>query len=392
MTDHRKQIHRDDGDVVSLLRDLVRFDTTSDRSNLDFISYVESYLGAHGVPSFRVYDDTGLKANLVASFGPVDRPGYILSGHTDVVPADEAGWSQPPFDLREANGRLYGRGTCDMKGFLAVCLALAPELCASSLRQPVHLALSYDEEVGCLGAPRLAAAIRKRFGPQCACIVGEPTGMEVVIGHKANRALRVRVASRAMHSSLAPSTANAIEVASRLICHLASMASDLGRDEIRDPLYDVPHSTISVGTIEGGTGMNVVPANCEFVVEFRTLPATDSGELAKEMQRFAMECLLPEIQKKVPEASITFQEIMAYPGLDTTPEAAIVTETKLLAGREGFQKVAYGTEAALFSTIGETPTVVIGPGSIWQAHQVDEYIEIDQLSQCRSFLTKLLFR
>ncbi|MBH0237576.1 acetylornithine deacetylase [Methylobrevis albus] len=375
-------------DAIDLLSELVRFDTTSRNSNLALIDFVEDFLARHGVAAQRIFDATGSKANLFATIGPADVSGYILSGHTDVVPVDGQVWASDPFVLREADGRLYGRGACDMKGFLACCLALVPEMVAAPLARPIHLAFSYDEEIGCIGVRGLIAELAGRPVLPLACFVGEPTDMQVVVAHKTKRSLRVTVTGRSCHSSLAPEGVNAVEYAARLIAGIHALGRELAGGD-RDELFDVPVTTTHVGTIVGGTALNIVPDQCSFTFEIRALPLVDIDALLARIVALAEEVLEPEMHARDPGTGIVFELTSGFPGLDTDVEAPVVGMAKRLAGRNDHAKVAYGTEAGLFAEIG-IPTVILGPGSIGEAHKADEFITIEQLTKGRAFVASLI--
>jgi acetylornithine deacetylase len=372
-----------------ILAALVGFDTTSRNSNLELIAWVEGYLDRLGVAHERVYDDTGQKANLWATLGPADVPGYILSGHTDVVPVDDQTWTSDPFTLTERDGKLYGRGSCDMKGFVASCLAAVPDMLAGKLKKPLHLAFSYDEEVGCLGVRGLIAKLPERPAQPIACFVGEPTEMEVVIGHKAKRSFKVEVHGRTCHSSLAPLGVNAVEYAARVISKIRDVSDRQARSGARDALYDVPFTTGHTGYLHGGTALNIVPDMATFEFEFRTIAADKSSVLAAEVIEYAKTKLEPEMKAVAPEAGIVFDDRSEFAGLDTAENAEITLLAKNLSGRNNHSKVAYGTEAGLFSQ-GGVPSVVIGPGSINQAHKADEFIAVTELEKCGVFLDRLI--
>ena len=382
----------DAGRVLEILSRLVRFDTTSRNSNLELVDWVEDYLIGFGVRSERIYDPTGRKANLFASVGPADVPGFILSGHTDVVPVDGQTWSSDPFCLRQADGRLYGRGACDMKGFLAVCLAAVERMRTAPLRQPIHLALSYDEEVGCVGGRRLAEHLSSRPIRQQGCFVGEPTSMAVVIGHKSKRTVRATVRGKGGHSALAPLAVNAVEYGARLVTEISRIGGRLASAGPRDDLYDVPHSTAHVGVMHGGSAINIVPDHAEILFEFRTIGGDDPDRQVAEVIRYAGEVLEPRMKAVDPSAGFDFAAVSGFPGLDMTPDAPIVALTKELAGRDDHAKVAFGTEAGLFQHIAGIPAVVIGPGSIEQAHKPDEWIALEQLAACAAFVDRLVRR
>ena len=372
-----------------ILSALVSFDTVSRNSNLDLIAWVEGYLDRHGVKHQRVYDETGKKSNLWATLGPADVPGYILSGHTDVVPVDDQNWTDSPFKLTERDGRLYGRGSTDMKGYVACCLAAVPDMLNANLKKPLHLAFSYDEEVGCIGARGIVAKLTERPAKPIACFVGEPTGMDVVIGHKAKRSLKVTVHGRTCHSSLAPLGVNAVEYAARVITKIRDISDRMARKGARDELYDVPFTTGHTGYLHGGTALNIVPDIATFEFEFRTIAADKSADLAREVIDYARTVLEPEMQAVAPEAGIVFEDRSEFAGLNTAENAEVTLLAKQLSGRNSHSKVAYGTEAGLFSDAG-VPTIVIGPGLIDQAHKADEFIAITELEKCGVFLDRLI--
>ncbi|MCW4115265.1 acetylornithine deacetylase [Aurantimonas sp. MSK8Z-1] len=373
----------------AILADLVGFDTTSRDSNLPLVAHVEAFLGRYGVESRRVYDETGAKANLWATIGPKDVPGLILSGHTDTVPVDGQDWASDPFGLEERDGRLYGRGSCDMKGFLAAALAAVPSMVAADLARPIHLAFSYDEEVGCVGVKRLLEVLQDEPVKPAFCIVGEPTLMQVVIGHKAKRSIRVTVRGRTCHSSLAPQGVNAVDYAALLIVRMREIARRLAEAGAVDAAYDVPYTTAHTGVVNGGTALNIVPDLCRLDCEFRVMPGEDADALVDELQAYARE-LEAEMQDVAPEAGIEVDVFAGFPGLETAPEADVTVLAKRLAESNGHSKVAYGTEAGRFHAMLGVPTAIVGPGSIEQAHKADEYIEIAQLDACDRFMQRLV--
>ncbi len=372
-----------------VLTALVSYDTTSRNSNLDLISWVEGYLDRLGVAHERVYDETGKKSNLWATIGPANVPGYILSGHTDVVPVDDQAWATDPFKLTERDGKLYGRGSTDMKGYVACCLAAVPDMLKANLKAPLHLAFSYDEEVGCIGVRGMIAKLPERPAQPVACFVGEPTEMEVVIGHKAKRSLKVTVHGRTCHSSLAPHGVNAVEYAARVIAKIRDISDRHAKSGARDELYDVPFTTGHTGYLHGGTALNIVPDVATFEFEFRTIAADKSAVLAKEVIDYAKNELEPEMKAVAPEAGFDFEDRSEFAGLDTAENAAVTLLAKNLSGRNNHSKVAYGTEGGLFAEAG-VPTIVIGPGSIEQAHKADEWIAISELEKCGNFLDRLI--
>lgn len=381
-------IHRDA--ILNTLSTLVAFNTTSDLSNLDLVDWAERHLTSLGFRTERIYDASGCKANLWATIGPEDVPGYILSGHTDVVPVNGQTWTGDPFRLHVQDGRAFGRGACDMKGFLAVCLTLAADMAAARLTAPLHFAFSYDEEIGCRGAPSLVQRIRDLPCRPQACFVGEPTLMSVVIGHKAKRSARATVRGLSCHSSLAPEGVNAVTWGARLVSEIQHISDRLSSEGARDDLYDVPHSTGHVGVFHGGDALNTVPDLAEIMFEFRTLPQDDPNALVDEVVRFATMKLEPQMRERCTDAGFSFNVYAAYPGLDTDPDSLVVRLAKQLAGSNEHTKVAFGTEAGLFDSVAGVPTVVVGPGSIEQAHKADEWIAISELDRCASFIDRLI--
>ena len=372
-----------------ILTALVGYDTTSRNSNLDLIAWVEGYLDRHGVKHERIYDETGKKSNLWAVIGPKDVPGYVLSGHTDVVPVDDQNWTDSPFKLTERDGKLYGRGSTDMKGYVACCLAAVPDMLNANLKKPLHLAFSYDEEVGCYGVRGMIAKIPERPAKPIACFVGEPTEMDVVIGHKGKRSFKVTVHGRTCHSSLAPLGVNAVEYAARVIAKIRDISDRMAKSGTRDELYDVPFTTGHTGYLHGGTALNIVPDIATFEFEFRVLATDKSSVLAQEVIDYAKNVLEPEMKAVAPEAGFEFEDRSEFAGLDTPENAEVTLLAKQLSGRNSHSKVAYGTEGGLFSQAG-IPTIVIGPGSIDQAHKADEFIAITELEKCGVFLDRLI--
>lgn len=375
--------------TVEILSRLVGFDTTSRNSNLELIDYAETVLRECGARTERTYDATGGKANLWATIGPEDEAGIVLSGHTDTVPVDGQAWTTDPFELVEREGRFFGRGTCDMKGFLAVALSTAHDLPGKELVRPVHFAFSYDEEVGCIGVRGLLAELARKPLLPAACIVGEPTMMDVAIGHKAKRSLKITVHGSSGHSSRAPQFVNAVEHAARIVVKMREIGQRLAAGSGRDELYDIAHTTAHVGTMHGGTALNIVPDRCEMTCEFRILPAEDADALVAEIAAFIRAEVEPEMKAVHADAGVDIELLAAFPGLDIAADHPLVAQAKRAAGRNGHLKVAYGTEAGLFDEIG-IPTVVCGPGSIAQAHKPDEFIAADQLAACERFLAALL--
>jgi acetylornithine deacetylase len=376
---------------LEMIRKLVGFDTTSRDSNLALIEFVRDYLAGHGIASELVYDEEKRKANLFATIGPDGVGGIMLSGHTDVVPVDGQAWDSDPFAVLEKDGRLYGRGTSDMKSFVAVALAAVPELTRRRLATPVHLALSYDEEVGCLGVRRLIAALKDRPVQPKLCIVGEPTEMRPVIGHKGKKSMRCHVHGFECHSALAPAGVNAVEYAAEIVARIRAMARRRRDEGPFDRDYSPPFTTIHTGTIHGGTALNIVPKDCTFDFEFRYIPGDDPEAIYAEIRRFAEAELLPQMRAVRPETAIAFRETTAFPGLSTAPDAEVTQLALALSGANALGHVSFGTEAGLFQK-AEIPAVVCGPGSIEQAHKPNEFIELEQVRQCEAFIGRLVER
>ena len=375
---------------IEMLRRLVGFDTTSRNSNLELIGFVADYLKSHGVVSSLSHDDDGGKANLVATLGP-DRPGgVVLSGHTDVVPVDGQSWGTDPFTLVERDGRQYGRGAADMKSFIAVALARVPEFLRAPLAVPIHLALSYDEEVGCLGAPRLIAQIEAAGIAPAAVIIGEPTGMRAVNAHKGIYAFITTVAGHEAHSSATHVGVNAVMAAAELVGYLATLAEEMKEGADRDNGFEPPYTTVHVGTIEGGTALNIIPRHCRFQWEYRLLPGGEADEIADRFDAFA-KALESRLRAVAAVAAVSTERIAAAVGLD--PEDGSVAERLVLAltGDNQSGKVSFGTEGGLFQRAGMS-VAVCGPGNIAQAHKPDEFIDNDQIEACGAFMARLVER
>lgn len=374
---------------AGLLRSLLAFDTQSFRSNLGLIGFVRDHLAGHGVASRLVPDEEGGKANLWAVIGPADRPGLVLSGHTDVVPVAGQAWSGDPFVPRLRDGRVYGRGAADMKGFLACCLALAPDLLAVELERPVILAFSYDEEVGCKGVPRLIDDLLAHLPRPLACLVGEPTLMRLVDGHKGKAGHRCTVTGRAAHSAYPALGANAVVAAARIVAEVAAMGERFAAEGPFQEGFDPPHHTSGVGRIEGGGQLNIVPDRCAFEFEFRTLPGEDPLRFVREVERFAAERVLPGLRATAPEAAIAFEEVLAYPGLPPAGSTPFTELCRELTGTRTPARVSFGTEGGCYAARG-IPALVCGPGDIAVAHKPDEWIALEQLDACDAFLRRLV--
>ncbi|GJH21620.1 acetylornithine deacetylase [Caballeronia novacaledonica] len=371
-----------------LLERLIGFATVSRDSNLELIEFIRDYLAQHDVESELFYNAERTKANLFATIGPRDRGGIVLSGHTDVVPVDGQPWTVDAFRLTEKDGRLYGRGAADMKGFLASVLAAVPMLLRRELRLPVHLAFSYDEEVGCLGVRPMLAQLAQRAHKPVLCLIGEPTSLKPVLGHKGKLAMRCQVKGAPCHSAYAPYGVNAIQYAARLINRLEEIGEKLAQPEHHDARFDPPYSTVQIGTIKGGRALNIVPAECEFDFEVRALPGFDASTVADDLEAYAQAELLPKMRTVKSDTDITLEALSAYPGLATPPDSEAARLLALLSGSSEFGTVAFGTEGGLFDHAG-IPTVVCGPGSMDQGHKPDEFVTVEQLRDCDAMLIRL---
>ncbi len=374
---------------IDSINRLITFPTVSRNPNRDLLAHVESWLDRHGIASTILWNEDRSKGNLWATIGPAGVPGVILSGHSDVVPVDGQDWSSDPFVARIADGKLYGRGACDMKGFVGIVLAAVPYLIRRRLLAPIHIAISYDEELGCTGVKSLIDRIAAMPVKPALCIVGEPTLMQVVLGQKGGGLFRAVVTGSSAHSSLAPQAANAIEAAADLITFIRRLSREQSAYGHHDHAYDIPHSTLSVTTISGGAALNIIPEHCEFGFDIRSLPEVDAPALIRRIRDHAETQLLPAMRGVAPNASIVIEPVAEFVGLSTDVEHPAVTFVKRLAGRNDHAKVAYGTEAGLFSTNAGVPSVVCGPGSIEQAHKQDEFLAIAEIDRCRQFLGRL---
>ncbi|HEY0120961.1 MAG TPA: acetylornithine deacetylase [Rhizobium sp.] len=370
-------------EVLPFLDKLIAFPSVSADGNIALIRWLEARLSSFGVASRLTFDDGGGKANLFATIGNGEG-GLILSGHTDVVPVAGQTWASDPFTAVRRGDRVFGRGACDMKGYIAVALSLVPDLVAHPSGQPVHFAFSYDEEIGCIGVRRMLADLATLPARPRGCIVGEPTGMHAVVGHKGAGMYKVRITGRAAHSSLAPYGVNAIQHAARIIERCRLIADRLKSHEKRHMGYDVPYSTIQVNKITGGTGGNIVADNCEFLVDIRSLASTSQAALLEEIRVFAETELLPEMRSIAAEAAIEITQVGDVPAFDAATNSELVTLLRAHGGKD-CRHVAFGTEAGLFERAG-IPTLICGPGSIEQAHKPDEFVEIDQLVACDRML------
>ena len=368
---------------LDILDRLIAFDTVSNRSNLDLIYYVEDFLRARQFRVHRIPDLTEEKAGLYAEIGPQTDGGILLSAHSDVVPVEGQVWSRPPFQLTRDGDRLFGRGTTDMKGFLAEMLGVADLVSAKTLKAPLKLLISYDEEIGCVGIDRMKDRLKPLLGRPELAIVGEPTEMQVAVGHKGKRAYKAQITGQAGHSALAPRFVSALHIAVDYVAALRALQDGLEQNGSRDDSYDVPYSTIHVGQMRSGSALNIVPDSAEMLFEFRHLAEDDPDCLAHRITEAADAVTAPYPQI----ASIELQHLAAYPGLTTPVTSAAVTLARKWSGGQTC-KVAFGTEAGFLSDLG-IPTVVCGPGSMEdQGHKPDEYISQTQLIKCSQMLVK----
>jgi len=375
-------------DAIDALRTLIAFDTTSRNSNLALIDHVEAQLAGLGAMCERVPSPDGRKANLHARFGPQVDGGIILSGHTDVVPVDGQPWTSDPWDLTERDGKLYGRGTCDMKGFSACILALAPKIAAASLKRPVHIALSYDEEVGCLGAPALIDEIMKGPVKPASVIVGEPTDMKVVTAHKGLFSVVVTLRGKEAHSSLVNDGACAVTHAVPLMQYLVEQGEAMRAAAPADSPFDPPFGTLTIGEVKGGTALNILALDAEFGSLMRPCPWDDVQSIADGLRARAAE-VEAKMRETAPEASVRVSVRSNVPAFAPEAEGSAERLARQLTGDNSTRVVSYGTEAGQFQVAGLS-VVVCGPGSIEQAHQPDEFVSIDQLDQCCAFLDKMV--
>ena len=373
--------------ATELLARLVSFDTTSHKSNLRLIRFVEDYLLQHGVVSQILPTADGEKASLYATVGPASVPGIALSGHTDVVPVDGQHWTSDPFIVAERDGKLYGRGTADMKGFLACALAAVPDYRKRQLAVPIHLAFSYDEEIGCLGVRPMIAEFGGRLVKPRMVLVGEPTSMSVVDSHKGPVRWHVEIKGRAAHSSMAPLGVNAIAVAGKLLRELSEIEREL-KLRPQDARFDPPYATLQVTRIDGGTATNIVPASCRMDFDVRAIPGVDVSAIDRRIHAFAANVCLPEMRRIAPESAFDIAIANQVPPFSAGSSSEVVALALNLAGQNETHAVSYATEAGLFQVAG-SPAVVIGPGDIAQAHTADEWIAKDQIDKCSAFLARL---
>ena len=377
--------------TTDILTDLIAFPTVSRDSNLDLITYVQNHLSDFNIQSSLTFNDERSKANLHAVIGPEEVPGVMLSGHTDVVPIDGQDWSQDAFKLSVKNGLLYGRGTADMKGFIAAVLAAVPAMVAANLKRPIHLAFSYDEEIGCIGVRRMIDVLADAPVKPAFCIIGEPTEMQPAIAHKGKTGMDCHCTGVESHSALAPFGLNAIYLASEMINEIRSIQEQIIESGARDNDYSVPYSTLHVGTINGGTALNIVPNECSFKFELRNVKAEPPEPIIKQLQTAAQN-ITDKYASDFPDVKVAVEIFNEYPALNTEPEHEIVLFVKSLTGANGHTKVSFGTEGGLFQERLGLPTVVCGPGSMAQGHKPDEFIALSELEKCDGFLARLIER
>src|SRR5262245_2363535 len=374
--------------AVELARRLIAFDTVSRNSNLELISFAANLLESAGARLRLTYDERRGKANLFATLGPDRDGGYVLSGHSDVVPVDGQDWSSNPFTAEIRDGRLYGRGAADMKGFIATALALLPDFASLDLKRPLHFAFSYDEEVGCVGVRRLLDDLRTAGIKPALAIIGEPTSMRVVGAHKAGAVIETVAKGREGHSSAPSRGANAVMMAGEFIASLAALGEELKQD--RDEFFEPPYTTIQASVVSGGTAVNVLAREARVVWEYRALPDQDEKAIFARAQARAAD-ILPRYREGAPEADFATQIHASYPGLVRDVDSPAVRLACTLSGSNDVHTVSYGTEAGLFQQAG-IPAVVCGPGSIHVAHKADEFVELDQLNACAAFLRRVAQR
>ncbi|WP_367192612.1 acetylornithine deacetylase [Amorphus sp. 3PC139-8] len=372
-----------------MLDRLVAFATVSSNSNLALIEFVRNYLDGFGVASSLIYDTSGTKANLYATIGPTVEGGVVLSGHTDVVPVEGQNWTSDPWTVTERDGRLYGRGTCDMKGFVATALAQVPDMVRAKLKRPIHFAFSYDEEIGCVGAPSMIADMAAHLPRPAAVIVGEPTSMAVVTGQKTTFSFTTVVRGRPVHSSQIHLGVSAVTNAARLVAFLDDMLRENMAHPAPDSLFDPPFTTIHTGMINGGTAHNIVAQECRFVTDIRALPDDDPLSYYDRYRRYVAEEIEPKMKAIAPEAGVEVAIRAHVPGLVPEPINEAETLCRRLTGDNGLHAVSYGTEAGQFREPG-WDVVVCGPGSIDQAHQPDEFIAVEQLEAGTDFMRRLI--
>lgn len=379
--------------TLDWLKKIIAFNTTSCLSNLPLIESLANTCEDYHLSTQLIHDPNQTKANLLITIPDRNgnrEGGIVLSGHTDVVPVDGQHWATDPFIAHINDGKVYGRGACDMKGFLAVVMGLIPQLQANRYEFPIHLAFSYDEEVGCLGAPHLIQTFQNWHNKPKACVVGEPTLMQPIIGHKGIRNYRCHIHGTAAHSSLTPQGCNAIEYAATLICFLRDLANDFKSQGTHDPAFDIPFTTVSTNLIHGGHALNIIPSECEFSFEFRHIAADKADAIHDKIMAFIHQHLLPLMQQEQQTNTIRLELLANVPGFEISMTSPLIQfAQQLCPSPKPLSKVAYATEAGLFQQ-ANIATIVCGPGSIEQAHRANEFVTIEQLHQCERFILDLL--
>ena len=374
--------------TLEILDTLIGFPSVSRDSNLDIVAWIEEYLVRHEVRPQRITDKTGAKASILATVGPSDRTGIVLSAHTDVVPVDGQNWSSPPFTATRRDNRIIGRGATDMKGFIACVLSHVPHFKAAATRTPVHIALSYDEEVGCLGAPDLVDVVAALPSTPSLCIVGEPTGLNPVYAHKGKVARRIILTGRGGHSALPHRAANAVTAAAQIVTRLSEIADITSHSDPHDDAFDPPYTTVHVGSLHGGTALNLVPDRAIVEFEIRNIPGADIALLLAQIESVIDE-QRRDLKRQAPEADIIIEDISSYPSLMIAQnDAAVATVARLVGSTQPARTVSFGTEAGIYAKAG-IPTVVCGPGDISRAHKADEWIGIDELAQADAMMETL---
>ncbi len=378
-------------DSEQILGRLIAYDTTSTTSNLELVDFIRNYLDDYSIKSQLVYNDDRSCANLYATIGPLDVGGVMLSGHTDVVPTSGQNWTSDPYKIRADDQAFYGRGACDMKGFIACVLAAVPQWTSNKLLTPLHLAFSYDEEIGCVGVKKLIDAmqgfeVRPKIG-----LIGEPTDMAMVTAHKGKAAFRVEVSGTSCHSAYITNGVNAVEYAAELISYIRKMNSNVIQRDLIDDSYTVPHSTFHVGNISGGSALNIVPKQCQFEFEIRNLPQDRLDDLIHEIKHYAQNVLLHDMRLRFEDSNISFSPISNYPALKTSKDSKVIAYTQSISPVNQFgDNASFGTEAGLFHQRLGIDSVVCGPGSIDQAHKPDEFVSRQQMQYCDQMLENLI--
>jgi len=375
---------------IELLEKLISYPTVSSASNMELISFIQDYLKSWGIEATLFQNTEKTKANLFATVGPKDKYGIILSGHTDVVPIEGQNWTKDPFRMSEDDNKLFGRGTSDMKGFIAISLSLIPEIISRGLKEPIHFAFSYDEETGCTGCKSMIDYVSTLKVKPRACIVGEPTSLKVVNSHKGIRSYWVTIKGKAAHSSAPDDGSNAIMAAADLIGFIKTEAKNSKNFPSNDERFIPPYTTFNVGEIKGGNAINIIAEHTQFGFEFRPVPGFDSDAVVERFTSYAKNTVLKEMRASASESIIDIHEISNVPPLLKEGDGDLESFIMRLTKTNDVEAVAYATEAGLFQQTAEIPTIVCGPGSITQAHKPDEFIEISQIQEAEKFFGRLL--